>query len=684
MLPDHIIHKQQFWTTTNNMTVSWLLDILVYIQVLLYRTIRTMIKFDKVSLIRQGKQLLDQSDLMVYAGQRMGLTGVNGCGKSSVFSLLCGNLHADQGEVNVPTQLQVAHMAQEVEALDYSAIDYVLDGDDHFRRIQKAISTAEINEDNNRLALLYVDYEQCGGYTAVSRAEQLLHGLGFGQHQVNDPVKSFSGGWRMRLNLAKTLMCPSDLLLLDEPTNHLDLETIIWLEKWLQGYDGTLIVISHDRDFLDAVVTHIIHIEHKILNLYTGNYSDFEKMRAARLIQQQAQFNKQEKHRAHLENFVRRFRAKASKAKQAQSRLKALDKLTAAAPAYADSPFTFSFQVPERLSDPLLSLRKADLGYGDHKILRGVNLTLHPGQCIGLLGANGSGKSTLLKMLSGEHQMLQAGEVVTGEHTNIGYFSQHQLEYLDQQASPMLLMQRMAPNKREQVLRDFLGTFNFRGNKALQPVESFSGGEQARLALALIVWHKPNLLLLDEPTNHLDLDVRHAITVSLQGFVGCIVLISHDRHFIRHVTSEFMLIHNQKLSVFDGDLEQYSAWLNTVGEPLPKKEREKHSNSETALRLNNSSTAMDKKDQKKREAEKRKHLQPLKKRISQLEKQLEKSQSKLDAFEHQLQDVSLYQNENKATLKEVLARQSEEKQQHQNLEDQWFSACDDVEQAEIE
>lgn len=627
--------------------------------------------------MRGGKRLIDDASFVIHQGQKIGLTGANGCGKSTLFALINGDVSADVGDVDIPKKLRIAHMAQEVLALDRPAVEYVLDGDWELRRIQQATADAEARNDDNALAIYHAELENHHGYSAKSRAEQLLHGLGFSQNQLLFSVRSFSGGWRVRLNLAQTLMCPSDLLLLDEPTNHLDMDAIIWLESWLKQYSGMLLLISHDRDFLDGVVEQIAHIERQALTLYRGNYTAFERTRAERLALQQSSFEKQQKQKAHLEDFIRRFRAKATKAKQAQSRLKALGRLEEIAPAHVDSPFTFTLSEPERFSDPLLIIRKGDMGYSEVPIVKDVSISLHPGSCIGLLGPNGAGKSTLMKTLAGQLPLL-SGERVEGEHLNIGYFSQHQLESLDLEVTPILHIQRLTKTAREQEIRDFLGGFGFRGNKALEVVKDFSGGEQARLALAIVAWQKPNLLLLDEPTNHLDLEMRHALTMALQGYSGAMVLISHDRNLLRNTADELYLVSDGEYQPFPDDLDAYTVWLA---------QQRRDANVRSAGEMGHSdpnTSARNRKEQKRMEAALRVKLRPYRQRIEKLEKALDKCQSMLDGVEQSLHDPSLYSDEEKDRLKDILAHQMELKQQSQQLEDEWIEACETLEKVEYQ
>lgn len=629
--------------------------------------------------MRGGKRLLEDASLVIHQGQKIGLTGANGCGKSTLFALIRGEIAADAGDVDIPEKLRIAHMAQEVLALDRPAVDYVLDGDVELRRIQQAITDAEARHDDNALAIQYAAMESHNGYSAKSRAERLLYGLGFSQEQMQSSVRSFSGGWRVRLSLAQTLMCPSDLLLLDEPTNHLDIDAIIWLEGWLKQYPGMLLLISHDRDFLDSVVDQIACIDRQTLTTCRGNYTAFERIRAERLALQQSSYEKQQKQKAHMDDFIRRFRAKATKAKQAQSRLKALERLEKIAPAHVDSPFTFTLPEPERFSDPLLLIRKGKMGYtAGASILKNISLGLHPGSRIGLLGRNGAGKSTLMKTLAGQLPLL-AGERVEGEHLKIGYFAQHQLESLDLDATPVLHLQRLTKTAREQEIRNFLGGFGFCGDQALEAVKGFSGGEQARLALAVIAWQKPNLLLLDEPTNHLDLEMRHALTMALQGYTGAMVLISHDRNLLRNTADTLYLVSDGEMVPFDGNLDTYAAWLSRQRRRASSRDAPDHV-AVTAIAAG--SPAHDRKAQKRLEAASRAKLRPYRQRVEKLEQALEQCHVSLSEVEQFLHDSSLYVDDGKEQLKSLLARQTALKQQSRQLEDEWMEACEALETAE--
>jgi ATP-binding cassette subfamily F protein 3 len=566
-------------------------------------------------------------------------------------------------------------MAQEVEMTERSAVDFVMDGDVQLRVIQADIRKAEAAPAGDEtaqqlLAKRYAELEAIDGYQAVNRAERLLHGLGFRQSQVNEPVKNFSGGWRIRLNLARALMCPSDLLLLDEPTNHLDLDATLWLEQWLKAYPGTLLLISHDRDFLDNIVTDIVNIEARQLISYRGNYSAYEHQRAERLAQQQAVYEKQQQRIAEINRFVTRFKAKASKARQAQSRLKELERMEAIAPAHVDSPFDFTFREAGKQSDPLLDLRDARLGYDGKPVLENVRLRLQPDSRIGLLGMNGAGKSTLVKGLVGELP-LQSGERVCGEHLAIGYFAQHQLEALDLNASALLHIQRLSPAVSEQDIRNFLGGFNFHGDKALDPIRPFSGGEKARLALAIVVWQRPNLLLLDEPTNHLDLEMRHALTVALQAYSGALVMISHDRHLLRNTVDEFYLVAGGRVEPFAGTLGDYQTWL--------KEEAQKQTASSSPADKGGSDMKVDKKAQRQQAAAQRERIRPLTTKIRALEKELQAAQAKLQQIETELADPSIYDTANKTRLQSLLHEQGALRKTVEDKEEAWLMLQEELE-----
>jgi len=612
--------------------------------------------------------------MTLHTGHKAGLIGANGAGKSSLFALLRGELSPDGGDCHLPADWRIAHMRQEVDTLDRVAVDYVLDGDVRLRRVQAALAEAEQAHDGTALARLHSELDSADGYTADARARKLLAGLGFTNEQMDRRVGDFSGGWRMRLNLAQALMCPSDLLLLDEPTNHLDLDAILWLEDWLKGYPGTLLLISHDRDFLDAVVDHVLHVEQRKLNLYKGGYSAFERTRAERLAQQQQAYEKQQAQRAHMEKYIARFKAQATKARQAQSRIKALERMEELSAAHVDSPFDFVFRESQKISSPLLSLSEGRLGYGDKAILEKVKLQLAPGARIGLLGPNGAGKSTLIKNLAGELEPL-SGRLVRGENLAVGYFAQHQLDSLDDKASPLLHLQRIAPTEREQTLRDFLGGFDFHGDRVDEPVVNFSGGEKARLALSLIAWERPNLLLLDEPTNHLDLEMRLALTMALQEFAGAVVVVSHDRHLLKSTTDDFLLVADGKVEPFDGDLDDYSRWL------VEYRQR----NAPVSSAVTNPDKT-DKKATRQAAAALRQQLAPHKKTADKLEAELNQVHAQLAEIETALGDGGLYEAARKDELRELLARQTALKQREGDLEDAWMQALETLEtmQAELE
>ncbi|MDC9719983.1 MAG: ATP-binding cassette domain-containing protein [Gammaproteobacteria bacterium] len=641
-----------------------------------------MIKFDNITLQRGGQPLIEGACLTLDSGQRYGLVGRNGAGKTTLFKLLLGQLQLDAGQLTWPPSMRMAHMAQEIGDVNRSTLDHVLDGDQALRKAEAAIATAEANHDEVALSHVYADYDHLDGYTAVNRAQQLLQGLGFSEQDWGQPVGSFSGGWRVRLNLAQALMCPSDLLLLDEPTNHLDLDATMWLESWLQKYPGTLFLVSHDRDFLDEVVQVIVHLDHKQLTSYRGNYAAFERQKAERMAQQQVMYTKQQAEIAHIENFIRRFKAKASKAKQAQGRVKALERMEKIAPAYADSPFTFRFPEFEKTSSTLIDLDRVSIGYD--KPIVSANITLLHDSRYALLGPNGAGKSSLIKTLVGDLAPL-SGQIVPGEHLKVGYFAQHQLEALDIEASGLLHLQRLKPKASEQELRNFLGGFGWQGARVFEPVKHFSGGEKVRLALAMIALQKPNLLLLDEPTNHLDLEARHALTMALQAYQGAIVVISHDRHLLRQVVDNYWLVADGRVKEFEGDLQDYQAQVQSLAQAQAQA---KITNRLEAKRLDpdktrdaqaGALTPTERKEQKRQQAQARKQLSPLKKAISKLEKDIDLWQTKLDLLEVELAQPDLYAMENKAKLKDILAQQAHASEQHEQSEEQWLEKQDELE-----
>ena len=638
-----------------------------------------MIRFQQVTLMRGIKPLFDNTDLTINPGEKVGLVGPNGAGKSSLFGLLRGELHADLGDAGFPAAWRVAYVAQETPALDRTALDYAIDGDAGLRRLEQELaqleSHPEVEANGHRIGELHAALADADAYTVRSRAEQLLNGLGFSQEQMGNPVASFSGGWRMRLNLAQALMCPSDLLLLDEPTNHLDLDAIIWLEDWLKRYAGTLVVISHDRDFLDGVVNVIVHIDERKLKRYSGNYSAFERQRAAQMVLTQSMIEKQTRERAHLQSFVDRFKAQATKARQAQSRMKALAKMEELAPLRAAAEFSFNFREPQSAPNPLLVMDGVDAGYrieqpdthavSTKTIVGGITFSLQAGQRIGLLGINGAGKSTLIKTIAGELQPV-AGDARFGKGLAIGYFAQHQVEMLRHEESPLWHLARIAPDVREQELRNFLGSFNFPGNMVASPIAPFSGGEKARLALALIVWQRPNLLLLDEPTNHLDLETREALTEALAQFEGTVLLVSHDRHLLRATTDEFLIVADGKLTPFDGDLDDYRDWLF----------RTKLANREANTATQKEATVGDRRGQKRVDAQDRQRIsalrKPIENRIKKLEQQMEAATERKAALDARLADPDVYEAGSKDALRTLLADQAACAQALEQLEMDWL------------
>ena len=627
-----------------------------------------MLNFKNISLRRGNQLLFDDASFTIHKGQNVGVAGANGVGKSSLFAFIRNELHLDEGDFSMPPRLEIAHVAQETPPVGKAAIEYVMDGDRELRKLQNELKEAEQVEDGVKQAKLHAGLDDIGGYTAKARASRLMSGLGFQPTQEKSVVTEFSGGWRMRLNLAQALMCRSDVLLLDEPTNHLDLDAVIWLQDWLEKYPGTLLLISHDRDFLDNIVTHILHIEQNKAELYTGNYSAFEKLRAEKLAQQQSAFEKQQREIAHIQSFVDRFRAKATKARQAQSRIKSLEKMALIAQAHVDSPFDFSFVKPEKLPNPLLRLDEVSTGYGDQEILGKVNLSISPGDRIGLLGPNGAGKSTLIKLLVGELDPL-SGEKGIAETLKIGYFAQHQLEQLRVDESPLWHLQKIGPKTTERELRNFLGGFNFRGDKVQEKVAPFSGGEKARLVLALLVYQSPNLLLLDEPTNHLDLEMRHALAVALQDYQGAVVVVSHDRHLLRSVTDQFLLVANSRVQPFDGDLEDYRLWLSEQRNSLNLTASEKDS-------------SVSKKDQRRKDAEQRKKTKPLRDAMKKAEKMVEKLHQDQHALEQQLAEPGLYSENEKERLKWLLQQKAEIDNALDEAEVVWMEASENLELAE--
>jgi len=626
-----------------------------------------MIAFRGLALRRGERLLLSNLDVVLHAGWRVGVIGRNGCGKSSLFAAILGELESDAGSIDRPAGLRVASVAQEAPALPDAAIDFVLQGDVAVAAALRAASEAEARGDHEAAALAHHEIEHLNGYDARARAGRLLHGLGFPAETHERAVSSFSGGWRVRLNLAHALMTPSDLLLLDEPTNHLDLDAVLWLEEWLKRYEGTVLVISHDREFLDGMVTHTLHLHGGTARLYSGDYSAFEHQRAEQLRQQQIAFEKEQVERAHLQAFIDRFKAKASKAKQAQSRMKRLEKLAGTEAVRAERGFSFNFPPPNKLPTPLLRLDQVDAGYGGEPILRAVKFALEPGDRIGLLGRNGAGKSTLVKTLFGDLPPLRGERLAHGE-VNIGYFSQHTVEQLHEGHSPMQHLSEIARGVGEQVLRTYLGTWNFAGDRVFESVEGFSGGERARLALALIAWRKPNLLLLDEPTNHLDLDMREALADALAEYPGALVLVSHDRHLLGLVCDSYWRVADGKVEPFDGDLDDYAAWL-----------RRRSSGVSASTTSNTPAVADNRNDRRRSAAEQRERERPLRNRLKVVEARMEKLAAELASLQSQLADPALYSGDGRqATL--LSQQQHSLGSEHASLEDEWLQLHEQLEQ----
>ena len=629
-----------------------------------------MLKLDNIALRRGPRTLLRGVSLAVHHGQKVGLVGANGTGKSSLFALIRGELDPDSGSVDLPRDWRLAWMAQEVPGLSQPAIEYVLDGDAELRETETALAEAEASGDGARLGELHARLHAIDGYTARARAARLLHGLGFAPGEEESPVARFSGGWRIRLSLARALMARADLLLLDEPTNHLDLDAALRLQEWLAAYPGTLLLISHDRDFLDGVVSHIAHLENADLRLYTGGFSAFEAKYAEERRQRQAAYENQQQEIARIQRFIDRFRATASKARQAQSRLKALERMQEVAPAHGASPFRLSFPEPERLPSLLLGLKGVALGYGDVPVLRGVNLEIRPGDRIALLGPNGAGKSTLIRALAGEIAPGQ-GTIEPAQHLRVDYFAQHQVDHLDPEASPMDHLARLDPAAKPQELRDFLGGFGFRGEGAESPVAPFSGGEKARLALALLVYRRPNLLLLDEPTNHLDLEMRHALTLALQEFAGALVTVSHDGHLLRSVTDRLWLVADGAVAAFDGDLEDYKRWLL---------ERAQGQGETPETAGDSGSAGPSARDRRREEAARRRDLKPLRDEVKRLERDMDRLSRRKDELDQALASPDLYAEEGSGRLQELLQEQGRVKRELSEAEEAWLEASERLEE----
>ncbi len=628
-----------------------------------------MITFSKVSYSRGAQTLVQELDLTLFAGEKIGIVGANGCGKSTLFQLMLGHLAADSGELELPDKLRIAHVKQETPGVNQTAIDYVLDGDKALRQAQAKLTKAEQDNNGTAIAEAHSELDALNAYDAESRAAKLLYGLGFGEEQMQMKVSQLSGGWRVRLNLAQALIQPSDLMLLDEPTNHLDLDAVFWLESYLKAYTGTLLIISHDRDFLDAIVSRVLHFEQGQVRSYSGNYSQFLRIKTEQENLQAKQFEKQQAKVKHLQSFIDRFKAKASKAKQAQSRVKALERMATVENISVRERLSFDFLSPRHLPDPLLRLEDYQVGYGDYRVLSSVNLTLRCDSRIGLLGRNGAGKSTLLKAIVNS-EVTVSGERQASKHLAVGYFAQHQLEQLSADKSAFDQMLVLNPQLTEQEVRNYLGGFAFHGDKVFESVENFSGGEKARLVLALIIYQKPNLILLDEPTNHLDMDMRDALTMAIQNFEGAVVLISHDRFLLDATVDELYLVDSGQLQRFDGDTQVYHQWLkqNRWGKDESSKSKK--------------SEVLDRKQQKQREAQIRQQLAPLKKQLQQAEKKMERVQNELDQVEQLMADSGLYEASRKDELNQVIAQQSELKQQLEMVEGDWFELQDQLENAQ--
>ncbi|MDR1529381.1 MAG: ATP-binding cassette domain-containing protein [Burkholderiales bacterium] len=633
-----------------------------------------MIRLDCLTLMRGARVLLEDTSLTIHARQRVGIIGANGCGKSSLFALLKGEILAERGDIFLPPRAVLAHVAQETPSLSSSALAYVLDGDRELREIENAIVRLQqknADDHGQELAEWHHRYEAIGGYAARARASELLAGLGFAHREHERSVDSFSGGWRMRLNLAQALMCRSDVLLLDEPTNHLDLDAVIWLEDWLRRYPGMLLLITHDRDFLDNVVNTIVHFERQTLKSYRGNYAQFERERAIALANQQATYEKQQRTIAHMQRFIDRFRAKATKAKQAQSRLKQLEKMTRISAAHIDNPFSFSFSPSDAHSKQLLRIEQGTLGYRDSDqtktVLTNVECSILSDTRIGLLGVNGAGKSTLIKSLTA-HLPLLSGTRHVARDLRIGYFAQHQLDTLDPEASALLHLQRIDPQQREPTLRNFLGGFAFHGDHATRMVASFSGGERARLALALIVYQRPQLLILDEPTNHLDINMREALIEALQEYNGALLVVAHDRYLLSATVDVFWLVDQETVTPFDGDLDDYRERVlsRARAQAAPQNITEEE-------------PAITRKEQKRQEAEIRRQRAPLIKKQKEVETQLERCSAELAALERWMASPEAYHDDAKTQLAEILKERSSLTQYIERLEKEWLTLAETAE-----
>ena len=639
-----------------------------------------MIKAQGLTLRRGTKVLLEEAEFVINPGERVGIVGRNGTGKSTLFALIQGQIDQDAGTLDIPNSWEIAAVSQDVYGQEKNAREFVIDGDIRLRALQQA--RAEVDEsDGIKLAELESALTDAGHWSAESRAEQLLAGLGFAPETWDKTVSEFSGGWQVRLSIARALMKPSDLLLLDEPTNHLDLDAMVWLERWLSAYQGTILLISHDTEILNNIARIILHFEQHKLQRYRGNYESFVEQQAERLSQHEQAYAKQQKEIQHMQSFIDRFKAKATKAKQAQSRVKALNRMQKLAPLQLSSGISFSLPQPEQMPDPLIIIDKIDLGYEPTQpILKNVSMMIRAGARIGMLGVNGAGKSTFIKSLVGELEPL-SGTIKTAKGVNIAYFAQQQLDMLDPQATPLLHMIRIAPNEREQSLRDYLGGFGFIGEQALSKVEPFSGGEKARLALALLVWKKPNLLLLDEPSNHLDVDMREALARALTQFEGSILLVSHDRHLLRSTTDEFMIVADGSISEFDGDLDDYQQWL--TDKKATERQESTLAKQQDRLATTDESTHIDRRARRRQEAEERQRLgilkKPLIKELKQIESKLEKVSERLEELQKAMSDENFYSDENRDNRIAQLSEHGQLEAQKNQLEERWFELTEDIE-----
>jgi len=637
-----------------------------------------MIRFKQLSLFQGSLPLLKNVNQTLYPDQKIGVVGKNGCGKSSLFSLLRNELSAEQGDIEFPPRWRVSSAKQETPASPLTALEYVLSGHHEYHSIQQDLVNAELSGDGLEIANQNAKLDAINGWSLPALAAKMLTGLSFTENQMQSPVSELSGGWRMRLNLAQALIQPAELLLLDEPTNHLDLEAVLWLESYLKTYEGMLLTISHDRDFLDSFCTHILHFENQGLDCYSGNYSQFEKQKHQKQVLQQAEFEKQQKEIEHLESFISRFKAKASKATQAQSRVKALDKMDKVSAVHIRQKFGFEFKAINKNITELVDLNKVQAGYGDVKILDNIIMRIMAGQRIGLLGRNGEGKSTLIKLICGELEK-QAGEISRNKHFNAGYFAQHQVEQLNVDQSPIWHIQSLGDGISEQQARNFLGGFAFNGDKTLDKVKGFSGGEKARLVLAMITWQEPNLLLLDEPTNHFDIEMREALALALQNYDGAVILVAHDKNLLESVVDEFWLVNDGRVAPFDGDLNDYQKWLNDNRWAKDKTNDTKTSTNKTDPTQQNESSPLSRKEQKRNEAELRKQKAPLTNRLKKIDKEMHEITLQKETIEKILASSEIYESEQKNKLAETMQQSTSINQTMDDLEEEWLELTEQLE-----